>query len=184
MTRKFPIKRGYSRLIGFNAIRLSTLAITTVLAFLLYSVRAASPEEEARFLTASRQAFERHDSNALVLLTCWDRVPDRIKREGAKQYERAVAATNVLVTLVPPSQKFVQLNDGWTKNIDSRFVGIGRNWEEFNATNRLNLAIVKELKMVYGPVKNSDGSSTTINWSYPVGEKDGKLYICEPAPLK
>ncbi|MEI8290282.1 MAG: hypothetical protein WCH99_12495 [Verrucomicrobiota bacterium] len=68
--------------------------------------------------------------------------------------------------------------------MDPRFAGFGRDWEEFSVTNRLNLTAIKELKMVYGPKKNSDGSSTTIDWSYPVGEKNGKLYFCEPTPIK
>jgi hypothetical protein len=38
--------------------------------------------------------------------------------------------------------------------------------------------------MIYGPIKNSDGDTTTIEWAYPVGEKDGKLYFSEPAPVK
>ncbi len=160
------------------------LALTSVLVLQLHLVLAASPEEEARFLGAAKQAFEKHDANALVLLTCWDRVPDRIKLEGKRQYERAVAATNVNVTLVNLSQKMIKLNDEWKKNMDSRFAGLGRNWEEFSVTNRLNLPAVKELKMTYGPIKNSDGSSTTIDWAYPVGEKDGKLYFSEPAPVK
>jgi hypothetical protein len=165
-------------------MRALTLTLTAVLAFHLHSALAASPEEEARFVAAAKQAFEKHDANALVLLTCWDRVPDRIKKEGVRQYERAVATTNALVTLENPGQRIVRLNDGWTKNMDPRFAGFGRNWEEFSVTNHLNLPAIKELKMVYGPIKNSDGSSTTIDWSYPVGEKDGKLCFCEPAPVK
>ena len=46
----------------------------------LQSVWAASAEEEARFLAAVKTAFEKHDANALVALSCWDRVPEKLKK--------------------------------------------------------------------------------------------------------
>ena len=130
-----------------------TLALTTILVFQLHSALAASPEEEAKFVAAAKQAFEKHNADDLVSMTCWDRVSDRIKKEGTQQYKRAVATTNVVVTLENPGSRVVRLNDGWTKNMDPRFAGFGRDWEEFSVTNRLNLTAIKELKMVYGPKK-------------------------------
>ena len=160
------------------------LALTAILVFRLQPVLAASSDEEARFVTAAKQAFEKHDADALVLLTCWDHVPDRIKQAGKQQYARAVMAMNVVITLVSPDAQIVKLNDEWKKNRDPRFVELDHTWQEFGVTNRLNLPAAKELKMTYGPIKNSDGDTTTIEWAYPVGEKDGKLYFSEPAPVK
>ena len=120
------------------------LALIAILILRLQPVLAASPDEEARFVAAAKQAFEKHDADALVLLTCWDHVPDRIKQAGKQQYARAVMATNVVITLASPDAQIVKLNDEWKKNRDSRFVELDHTWQEFGVTNRLNLPASKE----------------------------------------
>ncbi|HZQ48259.1 MAG TPA: hypothetical protein VFC07_14680, partial [Verrucomicrobiae bacterium] len=62
-------------------MKILILAIASVLVLQLQLVQAASPEEEARFIAAAKQAFVKHDASALVALTCWDRVPDKLKAD-------------------------------------------------------------------------------------------------------
>jgi len=138
------------------------LALTAVLAFQLQSALAASPEEEARFVAAAKQAFEKHDADALMTLTCWDRVPDKFKGSGKKQYDRDVAQTATDISLTNPDPKFPDLV-----------------WKDTDGVSyRSNLPVVKQLKITFEHGgKFKDGT-------YPVGEKDGKLYLLEPAPIK
>src|SRR5271169_6542661 len=78
------------------------LALTAILVFRLQPVLAASSDEEARFVAAAKMAFEKHDADALMALTCWDRVPDKFKAGGKKQYARDVAQTATGITLTNP----------------------------------------------------------------------------------
>jgi len=127
----------------------------------LQSGSAASPEEEARFVAAARQAFEKHDAAALVALTCWDRVPDKLKASGKKQYARDVAQTVSDITLTNPDPDYPDLV-----------------WKDTDGVSyRSNLPVVKQLKIIFKTGEFGDGR-------YPVGEKDGKLYFLEPAPVK
>jgi len=143
---------------------------------------AASPEEEARFLNDAANAFAKHDADALVAMTCWDRVPDKLKKDGKQQYVGAVAGTVADIKLINPDPKHPNLE--WKKDEDPRFVDLGIEWKEAGVMYRLNLPVVKQLEITFAPQKFSDGASLTISGAYPVGEKDGKLYLLEPAPVK
>ncbi|MBI3876933.1 MAG: hypothetical protein HY300_13435, partial [Verrucomicrobia bacterium] len=77
-------------------------AFAILLSLPFQSIQAASQEDEARFLAAARTAFEKHDADALVALTCWDRVPDKLKDTGKKQYVRDVALTITDITITNP----------------------------------------------------------------------------------
>jgi hypothetical protein len=138
------------------------LALTTILVFRLQPALAASPDEEARFVAAAKQAFQKHDADALMTLTCWDRVPDKFKDSGKKQYARDVAQTTTDINLTNPDPDEPDLV-----------------WKDTDGVSyRSNLSVVKQLKIIFGSGgRFSDGT-------YPVGEKDGKLYLLEPAPLK
>jgi hypothetical protein len=126
------------------------------------SVRAASPEEEARFLAATTTAFKKHDADALSALTCWDRVPEKLKESGKKQYIRDVAQAATGITLTNPDPKFPDLV-----------------WKDKDgAAYRSNLPVTKQLKITVTL------GGLFIEARYPVGEKDGKLYLLEPAPVK
>lgn len=137
-------------------------ALAVFLSLPFQSVRAAAQKEEARFLAAAKQAFEKHDADALMALTCWDRVPDKFKASGKKQYARDVAQTATDIALTNPDPNYPDLT-----------------WKDTDGVSyRSNLPVVKQLKITFapgGPFK--DGT-------YPVGEKDGKLYLLEPAPIK
>jgi hypothetical protein len=127
----------------------------------LQAVQAASPEEEARFVAAARQAFAKHDADALATLTCWDRVPDKFKADGKKQYVRDVALTVSDITLTNPDPDYPDLV-----------------WKDTDGVSyRSNLSVIKQLKITFKTGEFGDGR-------YPVGEKDGKLYLLEPAPVK
>jgi hypothetical protein len=138
------------------------LALTAILVLRLQPVLAASPDEEARFVAAAKQAFEKHDADALMALTCWDRVPDKFKDSGKKQYARDVAqsATDIKLTNPDPDEPDLV-------------------WKDTDGVSyRSNLSVAKQLKVTFGSGGEfSDGT-------YPVGEKDGKLYLLEPAPTK
>jgi hypothetical protein len=136
---------------------LNLFAITS----LVCDTKAASPAEEARFVAAVRAAFEKHDADALVALTCWDRVPDKLKADGKKQYARDVAQTVSDITLTNPDPNYPDLV-----------------WKGSDGVSyRSNLPVVKQLKITFKTGEFGDGR-------YPVGEKDGKLYLLEPAPVK
>jgi hypothetical protein len=138
------------------------LALTSVLALQLQPALAASPEEEARFVAAAKQAFEKHDAAALMALTCWDRVPDKFKESSKKQYVRDVAQRATNITLTNPDPDLPDLE-----------------WKDTDGVSyRSNLSVVKQLKMTFAP----DGRFK--DGTYPVGEKDGRLYLLEPAPVK
>jgi hypothetical protein len=137
------------------------LALTSVLVLQLQSVFAASPEEEARFVAAAKQAFAKHDADALAALTCWDRVPDKLKASGKKQYAGDVAQTAGDITLTNPDPDYPDLV-----------------WKDTDGVSyRSNLSVIKQLKIIFKTGDFGDGR-------YPVGEKDGKLYLLEPAPVK
>jgi hypothetical protein len=143
-------------------MKILTLALTTVLAFQLHSALAASPEEETRFLSAAKQAFAKHDADALMALTCWDRVPDKFKDSGKKQYARDVAMEATDISLVAPDPKFPDMV-----------------WKDSDGVSyRSNLSVVKQIKITFAK------GSRFKDGTYPVGEKDGKLYLLEPAPVK
>ena len=158
------------------------LAMAVVFSLPVLPVRAASPEEEARFINAARNAFDKHDANALVTMTCWDRVPDKLKNSGKQQYMGGVTAPVADIKLINPDPKHANLE--WNEDKDPRFAELGIEWKEAGVTYRLNLPVVKQLKITFAPQKFSDGTSLTIDCAYPVGEKDGKLYLLEPAPVK
>jgi hypothetical protein len=159
------------------------LLITSILALQLQPVLAASPDEEARFIAAAKQAFAKHDADALAALSCWDGVPDKLKKDGKEQYAPAASAEAppvVEAKLVNPAKSDLQ----WGVDDDPRFMTIDPAWKETGVGYHSNLPIVKELKLTFAPMKANDNTSVTIDVTYPVGEKDGKLYFIEPTPVK
>jgi hypothetical protein len=120
---------------------------------------AVSPAEEARFLAAAKKAFADRDAAALASLTCWDRVPDKLRQSGKQHYERDVAQSATDITLTEPDPAFPDLD--WTEN---------------GVTYHSNLPVIKQLKIIFAK------GSRFGTGVYPVGEKDGKLVLLEPAP--
>lgn len=147
------------------------LALAVLLSLLTESVWAASQEEETRFLAAAKAAFEKHDADALMAITCLDRVPDKLKESGKKQYVRDAAQTVADIKLTPPDAKFPDVE-----------------WKDSTGvTNRSNLPVTKHLKITFAPGATIDskiGNVKVKNAVYPVGEKDGKLFLLQPAPVK
>ena len=146
---------------NLNVMKTFILVLAVVFSLPVLSVRAASQEEEARFLNAAKNAFAKHEADALVSITCWDRVPDKLKDSGKQQYVRDVAQTTTDIKLINPDPNFPDLE--WNDNAGVAY--------------RSNLPVVKQLKITFTTGKFRDGM-------YPVGEKDGKLYLLEPAPVK
>ena len=140
------------------------LTITSVFVLQLQVIRAASPEEEARFVAAAKQAFAKHDANALAALTCWDRVPVKRMTDGIKQYTEEVAQTATDITLTNPDPEYPDLV-----------------WKDTDGVSyRSNLPVVKQLKITLAPGGKLPNEVTV---RYFVGEKEGKLCLLEPAPV-
>lgn len=163
------------------------LVIASVLVSQFRAVQAASPEEETKFVAAAKQAFEKHDADALVALTCWDRVPDKLKKDGQQEYAGIIGYTKTItgppvtdIKLLAPDKSSVP----WNVDDDPRFVEIDPAWKKTGVGYRSNLPIVKQLKVTFAPTKADDKTSLTIDVTYSIGEKDGKLYFIEPAPAK
>ena len=137
-------------------------ALLIVLSISFQSAPAATQDEEVRFATAARKVLDTHDADALAALTCWDRVPDKLKENGKKQYARDAARAVIDVRLTNPDPKFPDLV-----------------WKDKDGTAyRSNLAVTKQLNITFA----SGGLFKEV--TYPIGEKDGKLYLLEPAPVK
>src|SRR4051812_24136977 len=77
-------------------------ALAVVVLLSLQPARAASSQEETKFLATAKLAFEKHDADALMGLVCWDRVPDTLKESGRKRYTREVALTITDIKLTAP----------------------------------------------------------------------------------
>lgn len=146
----------------FNMIVCSILALASFAASPASAQNVNSAEtKESQFIAAAKAAFEKHDAGALVALTCWDRVPEKLKASGEKQYARDASQTVGDITLTNPDPDFPDVV-----------------WKDKDGVSyRSNLPVIKQLKITFKTGPFSDGR-------YPVGEKDGKLYLLEPAPVK
>ena len=147
------------------------LSLILILVIQVQSVLAASPEEEARFVAAVKQSFEKHDVDALMALTYWGNVPDKFKESGKKQYARDVSQTSRDIALSAPNPKYPDVE-----------------WKDSDGVlYRSNLPVVKQLKITFvsgAKIDTKIGSLKVRDAVYPVGEKDGRLYLLEPAPVK
>jgi hypothetical protein len=134
--------------------------------------------EEARFVAAVKRAFAKHDAEALSALTCWDRVTDKFKDSGKKNQAEEVKRTVTDITLINPDPQYPV-----------------REWKEADGvTYGLNLPLVKQMKVVLSVKdKIKDKAPEAIDVIgiddygmiiFNVGEKNGKLYLLEPAPIK
>jgi hypothetical protein len=147
------------------------MALLAALLSLPQLVHGASPDEQAKFLAAAKQAFEKHNSDALAALTYWGRVSDKLKERGKKRYAQEVALTVTDVALSAPDPKSPDLE--WK--------------DEAGIAHRSNLPVTKHLKITFAPgssIQLKRGTVKVRDVTYPVGEKDGKLYLLQPAPVK
>jgi hypothetical protein len=124
--------------------------------------QSAYPQDEASFLAAVKKAFADHDPDTLVALTCWDRVPVELKRSGKEQYLHDVAQDVDGITITPPEPGSPDLD-----------------WQRDGVTYHANLPVTKQLKIT--PAKGST-FGTGGTGVYPIGQKDGKLFLLEPVP--
>ena len=120
--------------------------------------QAATPEEEARFLSALREACLKKDQAALVALSNWDRVPPDIKKRTI--------------------DGMAHLFKDPIKSVDCEPLG------DSPATTRTingvicaaNLPVTKRVAIQYDLKEGSSSGSPLV------GEKDGKLLIVNLAP--
>ena len=129
--------------------------------------RFDAPSCESR----AKTAFAKHDAKALATLTCWDRVPEKLKESGQQHYARDVALTATEVALTAPDPKSPDLE-----------------WKDESGTAyRSNLPVTKHLKITFAPgstIQLKRGPVKVKDAVYPVGEKSGKLYLLQPAPVR
>jgi len=127
---------------------------------------AVTSEEEARFVTAVRKAFEARDASALDALTCWDRVPQKSKENTQRGYTGLIGEKTCVFEfkLAEPDLKFV-----------------GHDQTEDGVTYRANLPITKQLEVT---CRDKADKKILLVISYPVGEKDGQLFLLGSAPVK
>src|SRR5438876_4295321 len=90
---------------------MKTLLLPIILfaAFASCAAVAATPKEEARFVTAVRKAFEDRDASGLDKLTCWERVPEKSKKNTQAGYAGIVAERDCIFDfkMVDPERGFV-----------------------------------------------------------------------------
>jgi hypothetical protein len=149
----------------------STLLLTLLLLIHAHFALAASPEEEARFVAAVKQAFEKHEAGALIALACWDRVSDEQKDSGKKRYAKEVSLTPTGFVLSAPDPKLPDVE--WK--------------DDAGVAYRSNLPVVKHLKITFAPgstIELKRGPIKVKDVTYPVGEKEGRLFLLQPAPIK
>jgi hypothetical protein len=127
---------------------------------------AATPEEEARFLAEVRKAFAARDASGLDALTCWDRVPAKLKENLQAAYASLVAEQGVVFDfkLADPDRKFVD-----------------RDRTEEGVTYRANLPVTRQLNM---KATDPRDKKTLFILTFAVGEKDGKLFLLGSAPVE
>jgi hypothetical protein len=151
------------------------LFIASIFVLQLQSALAVLPDEETRFVAAVKQAFVKHDAERLIALTCWDRVTDKFKDSGKKLFAKEVVRTVTDITLTNPNPQYP----------------VGEWKEADGVTYGLNLPLTKQLKVVLS-VKDKNKTPEPIDVIGPddygmiifnVGEKNGKLYLLEPAPV-
>jgi len=138
------------------------ILITSALLLLAPQLYAASPQEEARFLTAVKKAFATQDAKAFLSLYYWEGVPDSIKAVAERTTPRFLKLGGT-ISLVPASSKTAK----------TEFVRDG-------VTYRFNLPVTKQIEVAHASPESKSKGKLTI----PVGEKDGKLYITSQAPAK
>ena len=143
-------------------IKTITLTIALFTALVLRS-NAASPESEAQFIANAKAAFDTKDSGQLLKLMCWDGVAPEEKNKINLPMSVLVKRPVKQIELVAPPdpQKLEYTRDG--------------------VTYRPNLVVIKLLMVTFKSDKTAD-VSTPI--TFPVGEKDGKLFIATAAPVK
>ena len=127
---------------------------------------SATPEEQARFLAAVQKAFDARDASGLDALTCYDRTPEKLKQSLQTTYAALLAEKGVVLDfkLVDPDRKFID-----------------KERTEDGVAYRANLPITRQLNIKY---KNATDQKTLLQMCFPVGEKDGKLFLLGSAPVK
>lgn len=138
-----------------NSFKNTLTAALTILAGIGH---AATPEEEARFLAALREACLKQDKEALVALSNWDRVPPEIKRQ-------AIEGMAHVINDPIKSIEYEALDE--SRVLTRTINGI---------TYTPNLPVTKQIAIVYD-LKVGSSTGTLL-----AGEKDGKLMIVNLAP--
>jgi hypothetical protein len=144
-------------------MKILIISLASVLIMQWQPAMAASPEAEVKFLAAVRQGFEQQDTNALIALTCWDRVPEKNIAYGQQQLVRDITTMKVA------DMKLIDPDPGLPDQV----------WKDKDGVAYCsNLPVIKQLKITFAPGGRFETGS------FPVGEKDGKLFLLEPAPVK
>lgn len=119
---------------------------------------AATPAEEARFLDAVRAAYTGKDKEAIIALTCWDRVTEQHRKLAPKVLDYAVSRP--------------------IKSVQYRALDISevQTYTQEGITYGPNLPITKEIEIEYVVDSGSQKAELFI------GEKAGRLMIVNLTP--
>ena len=147
------------RLRCHTIMNMKYLNIITVLMLLTVSAKAASPEEEARFLKDVDDAFTKQNVAAIVTNICWDNASDaqRISKAWLKNYFSLESTNNS-----PCCAVYVDVRE-----VRPAFT----NWA-------WNLRVVKWIQITHAPKEAMLNAEGHISYQdLAVGEKEGKLMI-------
>ena len=122
---------------------------------------AATPGDEARFLTAVRDAYIKKDKDAVIALTCWDNVTEKHRSRAP------IALEKYAFSRLLKSAEYVFLDPAEDMNLTKDGV-----------TYSPNLVIIKKIQLVYEDFPDGGQMKSSLF----IGEKSGKLMIVNLAP--
>ncbi|MBT0665403.1 hypothetical protein KI809_13935 [Geobacter pelophilus] len=138
------------------------ILIACMLQIIVPGAFAASAKEEARIVALVTKAFKNKDATVLSDLYCWEGVTKEEHDETLKRDKELVKSGQVEKVSIIKATK--EDNEGYVHNS----VKYGPN---------LKIISNVEIKMI---TTKKDEST----WSFPLGEKSGKLYIVLPKRVK
>lgn len=137
--------------------------LVSLVSLLFADLSVASASEEIRVIASVKKAFETKQIQPIMDLYYW---------EGVSKKSRAKVAENILLELSSkPAIRSIQFIEPKPNEL-TEFVHAG-------VTYRANLPIIKRLEIIFEP-RGAERLST----QFSVGEKNGKLYFAQLAPVK
>lgn len=146
-------------------------SIATVLAILTlgHAIHAATPEQEKAFVTGYQEAFESNNTAALIKCLHTEGSPPEIVEFLTMMMTADAGKKISRIELVTPSKEDAEQYNSLQEMPDGKMY-------------RMGLKPVKQLVIVIEE-KSASGTSKSTSKA-PVAEKDGKLVIPVPVPVK
>lgn len=148
-------------------MRISQIIITIICLLLSNSAFAASANEEARVIANVKKAFETKQAQPILDLYYWKGVSKKDRAKVSKSITLMVNSKGQITSI-----QFI----GPKPNGLTEIVRAG-------VTYRINLPITKRLEIKFKPKGDANFKNTSTS-RFNVGEKNGKLYFVQLAPVK